>query len=74
MTVLNRDISRTKTSPNKIYTICPFLRKHPDALFSAHDIHSFTNTATERENCQKLKKCITYAAKADIPYAYVNLL
>ena len=39
-----------------MYTICSFLRKHSDALVSAHDICSFTNITTYRENWQKLKK------------------
>ena len=48
-----------------MYTICPFLPKHSDALVSARDIRSFTNIATDRENWQKLKNLIIYAAKAD---------
>ena len=72
MTILNRDINRAKTFSNKIHIIWPFLRKHSDVLFSAYDIHSFISNARERENCQKLKKCVTCTAKADIPY--VNLL
>ena len=68
----NRDINRAKTFSNEMYTICPFLPKHSDALVSAHDIRSFTNIATDRENCQKLKKLIICAAKAD--KTYVNLL
>ena len=55
-----------------MYTICSFLRKHSDALISAHDICSFTNITTYRENWQKLKKLIICAAKAD--KTYVNLL
>ena len=55
-----------------MYTICSFLRKHSDALVSAHDICSFTNITTYRENWQKLKKLIIWAAKAD--KTYVNLL
>ena len=46
--------------------------KLSDALVSAHDIHSFTNIATDRENWQKLKKLIICAAKAD--KTYVSLL
>ena len=72
VTTLNRDINRAETFSNKIYTIFPFLRKHSDALFSAHDIHSFTNISTERENCKKLKERIICTAKAD--KTYVNLL
>ena len=68
----NRDINRAKTFSNEMYTICPFLPKHSDALVSAHDMRSFTNIATDRENCQKLKKLIICAAKAD--KTYVNLL
>ena len=65
VTTINRDINRAKTFSNEIYTICPFLRKHSDALVSAHDIRSFTNIATDRENWQKLKKLIICATKAD---------
>ena len=71
-TTIVTTINRAKTFSNEIYTICPFLRKHSDALVSPHDIHSFTNTATDRENWQKLKKLIICAAKAD--KTYVNLL
>ena len=62
---INKDINRAKTFSSEIYTICPFLRKHSDALVSADDIRSFTNIATERENWQKLRKLIICAAKAD---------
>ena len=72
VTTKNRDINRAKTFSNEMYTICPFLPKHSDALVTAHDIRSFTNIATDRENCQKLKKLIICAAKAD--KTYVNLL
>ena len=68
VTTINRDINGAKTFSNGICTICPFLRKHSDALVSAHDMHSFTNIATERENWQKLKKLIICAAKADKTY------
>ena len=64
--------NRAKTFSNEIYTICSFLRKHSDALVSAHGICSFTNIATDREDWQKLKKLIICAAKAD--KTYVNLL
>ena len=50
VTTINRDINRAKTFSSEIYTICPFLRKLSDALVSAHDIRSFTNIATDREN------------------------
>ena len=46
---IDRDINRAKTFSNEIYTIYAFLRKHSDALVSAHDIRSFTNIATDRE-------------------------
>ena len=72
MTTINKDINRAKTFSSEIYAICPFLRKHSDALVSADDIRSFTNIATERENWQKLRKLITCAAKAD--KTYINLL
>ena len=72
VTTINRDINRAKTFSNEVYTICPFLQKHSDALISAHDIRSFMNIATDRENWQKLKKLIICAAKAD--KIYVNLL
>ena len=65
VTNLNRDISRAKIFSNETYIICPFLRKHSDALLSANDIYSFTNIAVERGNWQKLKKLIICAAKAD---------
>ena len=68
----NRDINRAKIFSNEIYIICPFLRKHSDALLSAKDIYSLTNIAVERGNWQKLKKLIICAAKAD--KTYVNLL
>ena len=63
VTTINRDVNRVKTFSNEIYTICQFLRKHSDALVSAHDIRSFTNIAAYRENRQKLKKLIICAAK-----------
>ena len=69
---LNRDINRAKTFSREIFTICPFLRQHSDALVSTHDIYSFTNIAKERVNWQKLKKLIICAAKAE--KTYVNLL
>ena len=72
VTTKNRDINRAKTFSTEIYTIGPFLRKHANALVSAHDIRSFTNIATDRDNWQKLKKLIICAAKAD--KTYVNLL
>ena len=72
VTAINRDIKRTKTFSNGMYTICPFLQKNSDRIVSAHDIRSFTNIATERENWQKLKKLIICVAKAD--KTYVNLL
>ena len=72
VTTINRDINRAKTFSNEIYTIYRFLRKRSDALVSAHDIRSFTNIVTDRENWQKLKKLIICAAKAD--KTYVNLL
>ena len=72
VTTLNRDINRAKILSNEIFIICPFLRKHSDALLSANDIYSFTNIAAERGNWQKLKKLIICAAKAD--KTYVNLL
>lgn len=61
MTAINRDINRAKTFSYEIFTICPFLRKHLDALVSANDIHSFTNRKNEkekRENLQKLKNLL----------------
>ena len=64
VTAINRDINRAKTFSNEIYTIFPFLRKHSGSLVSAHDIRSFTNIATDRENWQKLKKFIICTAKA----------
>ena len=63
VTTINRDMNRAKTFSNEMYTICPFLPKHSDALVSAHDIRSFTNIATERENWQKLKKLTVKADK-----------
>ena len=72
VTTINRDINRAKTFSDEVYTICPFLRKHSDALISAHGIRSFMNIATNRENWQKLKKLIICAAKVD--KTYVNLL
>ena len=72
VTTLNRDINRPKIFSNEIYIICPFLRKHSDALLSANDIYPFTNIAVERGNWQRLKKLIICAAKAD--KTYVNLL
>ena len=59
---------RAKIFSDEIYTICPFLRKHSNALISANDIYSFTNIAVEREIWQKLKKLIICAAKADKTY------
>ena len=50
VTTINKDINRAKTFSSEICTICPFLRKLSDALVSAHDIRSFTNIATDREN------------------------
>ena len=61
-------IVRAKIFSDEIYTICPFLRKHSNALISANDIYSFTNIAVEREIWQKLKKLIICAAKADKTY------
>ena len=72
VTTINRDIKRAKIFSSEIYTICPFLQKHSDALVSAHHVRSFTNIATDKENCRKLKKLIICAAKAD--KTYVNLL
>ena len=72
VTTINRDINRAQIVSNEMNAICPFLRKHSDALVSAHDIRSFRNIATDRENWQKLKKLIICATKAD--KTYVNLL
>ena len=61
MVTINRDINRAKTFSYEIYTICSLLRKHSDALVSAHDINSFMSRKNEkgkRENSQKLKKLI----------------
>ena len=72
VTTINRDTNRAKTFSNEMYTICPFLWKHSDALVSAHDMRYFTNVTTDRENWQRLKKFIICAAKAD--KTYVNVL
>lgn len=72
LTTINRIVNRAKIFSNETYTICPFFRKHSDALVSAHNILSFTNIVTERKNKQKLKKLIVCATKAD--RTHVNLL
>ena len=74
VTAINRDIKRTKTFSNGMYTICPFLQKNSDRIVSAHDIRSFTNIATERENWQKLKKLIIIICVAKADKTCVNLL
>ena len=66
------ETNRAKIFSNENYTICPFFRKHSDALVSAHNILSFTSIVTERKNKQKLKKLIVCATKAD--RTHVNLL
>ena len=43
-TTINRDINRAKNFSNEMYTICPFLPKHSDALVSAHDIRTLLQT------------------------------
>ena len=50
VTTINREINRAATFSNEIYTICSLLRKHSDTLVSGHDIRSFRNIATERDN------------------------
>ena len=72
VTKINRDINRAKAFSNEIDPVYAFLRKHSDALVSAHDIYFFINIATERENWQKLKKVVVCAAKAY--ETFVNLL
>ena len=72
VTTINRDINRAQIVSNEMNAIFPFLRKHSDALVSAHDIRSFRNIATDRENWQKLKKLIICTTKAD--KTYVNFL
>ena len=49
LTTINRDINRAKIFSDEMHAIFPFLRKHSDALVSAHDICSFTNIATDRK-------------------------